>query len=459
MAENNLLTSGGAKTDFYNIPTVQPQYTNPLANIMQATQAVHETLGLQQQQQQIGMQRLNYMHDQFGSLVGKKDLGYGDFANVARNLIGAGFPPDQVSAELKKVEGMTPTQMRVFADTHQQNLAGHMERMAGGYKAPHMLNTGNAIIPGGVDPRGGAFSPSGAGVAMGTSPAERNAPATVTDESGNTIQTTIGQRSTAVGMHPVYGVPLEGAITRKGGAATRTVTAPGGTKVKVDESGRALNPDGTPTQAVPGIPGPPPGYKEGLDALVKDRLSANEIAQGLQPLLKALPLAERATAGTGPGTKLENDIRTFLIAQNAIKPDDKVDARHELDKYLNQTVAKSPLSNRSDVGTTLAQASNPNTYTMTQPATIALIKNAITQERMKGAAPLAFEDNPSKYPLHKGGFIQGQDQRAYQLDHMPDGGVALIKEMAALPLKDARRIKFFESLKAAKTVGVGAPGQ
>lgn len=155
MAESNLLTGGGVnQLTSPQYPTFQPiQPANPLAQISQAVGVASQLQGLQQQQQALGMQRLNYMHDQLGSLAakvdpqtGKPNATYDDVVDVATNLARMGYPTEQVTAELAKFHGLDSAQIQGKALQHMAGIADHAQRMTMGYGAPVTQDQGGATL-------------------------------------------------------------------------------------------------------------------------------------------------------------------------------------------------------------------------------------------------------------------------------------------------------------------------
>lgn len=268
MAENMLTGGSGIRTDFYNVPQVQPSpaVSNPLMGFMQAQQAASQGIGLQQQQMALGLQRLNYMQNQFGALMAKPDVSFDDVANVAANMVRNNIAPaGEIASQLANVP-RDSAGIKAWALQHQMNVADHAQRMQGTFGMPHQIDNGNTIIPGAVSPYTGGFTPAGGAVPRETSPSERLTPDVVTDTQGNPVQTTRAQSAAGKGMDPVRGMPMSRA-------------AP-----------------------VAGIPGAPPGYTEA--ATVAARSSAEQGAN-----------VQRAAEGSperrGALATLEDDLSKF----------------------------------------------------------------------------------------------------------------------------------------------------
>lgn len=442
MAEN-MLTGGGINTNMYQLPPPVPQ-TNPLTGIMQATQAAQAATALQQQQFNLGKAKFDFLMNSFGSIAAMENPSFDHVANIAANGVRTGvLTPEDVANTLPQWGGLDSAQIKRKAADQLQLGASYAEKMAAAYGNTRLIDNGNTIVPVKESVRTGGLTPSSGAIPRALSPEGASTPTPVTDANGNTTTMT---RSQFAGPTGTGQGGFAGAITR--GQPRQTQPA------RPDASG-----GGTQQPVAPGVPGPGASFGPGLDALNKDYVAANEGMKSIQPLLRALPLAEKlGTTGTGPGTKAWNDAKAFLVSNGFIKPDANVDIRNELDKYLSQAVAKSPLAGRSDMGTLVSQASNPNTTSQTNAATIELIRNGIAQARMDAASSLAYGDqNPSGYLKHKAGFAQSQDPQAYRLDMMlAEERAALVRKMADLPSTDPKRKQFFESLKAAKTVGVSA---
>lgn len=417
---------------------------NPLAQIDQLQRLDLQNQALQQGQATLGLQRVNAVNNMLGTLITKPDLSVSDVTNqldtMVRNKI---ISPNEPAAIMQHLQPFAndPEGLRgALKNSYLQSL-DHASKMQMGFGQQTVYDNGvarrygvtNVMDPGRPQFAGGTVQPN-------FSP--MNVP---NASSGATDIVPAAKFGQDIGA-------FNGAVTRGRPQQPQPGAAPGG---------------GSAQPGYGAVPGVPPQLGVDREAYNQDLAASKNLMTSIQPLKQALPLAERLI--TGPGTKTINDVRSFLITQGVIKPDQKVDERHELDKYLAQTVAASPLASRSDMGTIVSQASNPNTVSQTTPATIALIRNAIAQANLQAASPYAFQGKPDSaggtsplgYQQHRGAFIQQQDVDAYKLDTMhTDDARALVQKYAAMDRSDPRRVRFFNSLtNADKAKVISAPGQ
>lgn len=405
--------------------------------------------------------------------------------------------------------GGDPAKIKQWAFDHAQLAASYQQRIeAAGMGAPSYVSNGAQQVPvvarSGLNP---SINPAGGpSIQMQQSPSELAAPRTYVDSLGVEHQTTQRGYQQAVGdptglgpqggrnaLSPFTAPPAaQGAtpgrvIARpvgQRGLSSPTIAGPaytsrtaGGATQGSNADGVAVAANGQPTTAnpnapnvpqgsVPGIAGPSPMLAPGRDDYRADLNNSSAKMQGVQPLLSALPLiAQLGDTGSGPGTKGFQQAKSALVSAGIIPADaTDVAVRDEATKYLNQYVTRSGIAQRSDMGTLVSQQASPNLET-SNAATLALTRNAIAQDRMDAARPLAYgSDDLSGYSKFKGGWTQSQDSKAYQLDIMPAADrAALVQQMQAKakssnPADRAAGLRFFSSLKNAMLVGARPPG-
>lgn len=231
------------------------------------------------------------------------------------------------------------------------------------------------------------------------------------------------------------------------GAASSRVTGP-------------VGPNGEPTQTSTGavIAGNPtlqtqqgPQQIANQSAYNSDLAASSETLKNMRPLQQALPLIQSLDASNfGKGSPELATLKGLLVTAGVMDPNStSLPTRQEAQKYLNQFV--SGLPHASDMGLTQDKISKPN-FDITQPANIALIKNAIAMSRMDAAAPKAI-GGAQDYLNKKSQYYNNMDPRAFQMDMMSPSEVDKMDKS----LKGQERTKFVSSLKAGVSAGVISP--
>lgn len=230
MAEN-ALTGGSVASPAY--PTFQPiQQQNPLAQVQAAQGLALQQQALQQQQFQIGKQRLDYLHDQMGSLAAKPDVSFQDVTNVATNLVRMGYPPDQVSQELANAP-KDAAGIKAWATQHMAGIANHAQRLEMGYGSPIAINTGGSTQFGAASPMrpgqpqfaGGTNLPNTPTVGLTEGPPTRDrtgavVPTRVTNEQAQGLATGKYKMGPNGEIIPTAGAPVGQAIAGAPAGAT-----------------------------------------------------------------------------------------------------------------------------------------------------------------------------------------------------------------------------------------------
>ncbi len=443
MAENALF-GGGASIPY---PTYQPP-TNPLTQmqsgigVMQGLQGLQgQQIQQQQQQLELGQKRMFMVHDQLGAIAALENPTIDDVKQAASTLYRAGIPQDQITQALQTVP-RDPQAIKAWAQQHMAGIADFQQRMGLGSEVPVQLNQGGKVLfgtrslqqPGKVTLPGATQSVGGTSIPMTNTPEFLGTPEEVRDQFGNVTQTTRGGALAAKGFSPATSQPFQNAFGKPAA-----------------------------TSQPQGLPGMGAGFEPNFKAYNEDVAAAQPLARVVRDSSLALNLAERlGTTGTGPGTKVINDVRATMESLGITAPNDLVSMRNELDKYLARGITNSPMAQRSDMATIATKLSEPNTETQTNQATRDLLKSKIAQTGMDIATPYAYNGTQyggtiNGYLTHKGQFTQSQDQQAYALAQglMPqDQAKSLLDKMFALPADSAAKKKFFDSLANAKKAGL-----
>lgn len=459
MAEQNMLTGGGIRTDFYAIPTVQPSAAsqNPLVGYIQAQDAARGGIALEQQKFDLGKARLHAVHDEMGALA--TIPGGPTYDNVMQRINGlvqsGMLAPGDVQRILPNIPGGSGPEgnaaRKSFFDQQLQLTGSYKDRMSAAYGQPGTANLGDVAQPTMTDPRTGTTTPVGRGMAIGMSPEAKATPRPFTDP--NTGQTGTAPTSSFIDRQG-YGRPSVSAPTNSvPGAGAATSMRPAG--MPSPQAG-----GGVPAGAVP--TSLPTGQTRMIDAS-SDRLTADlDAARNLQNDLLPIQSARSAIMalgpnGIGPGTQDRQKIASALQSAGLSwlpgVDSSRIENMDEAAKYLTQAQQSraAAIKAGTDQQNQTAAKGSPNLQ-MSSTAALNVLNVMEGQRRMQQAATFSVPHDQN-YLSAAAKWASTQDPRAYYFDRMTDDQKA--KVIQSLGSKDSVAHKrFAASLRAAHNTGL-----
>lgn len=444
--------------------SIYPQ-ANPI-NILQTygqaqgianAQQQNQLLRTENQRAQVGLSqdKVNLAHQQYGILSGT----LGTLAQDPRISTPAGFDllhqttdqlvkngiitPDIAQAELANAPS-DPAQLPQYLQTLNTRVLDAQGKFGEIYGQPGTISNGNRIIPVTTSPIAGVKR-IGADIPMETGPSERNALVHTIGPQGQDIVAPQGQVVQKAGNNALTGMPM---------GPTNQFSGQG------NQLGQVQAPSSVQPQAGGGAAiSPAAGQVESLQHTAvasTDKYSADQqreanFQQDMLPLNKAYHgMVALGTTGTGPGTETLNDVKSFLVSQGMIGPNDDVKNFDEVRKYTTQ-LARTNGDTGSDSRLAASFAGNPS-VNISNAAAQDVLKSAISLRKLQNAQVQAFTQTglpASEYQKWAQSWNKSQDPVAYGFDMMkPEERLKYIKS-----LSPEKKAAFAGSLSSA--VGLG----
>jgi hypothetical protein len=443
-ANQNSLIEGLAQVQALRNAAVQNQLLQ--------TEAQRAGVGLSQDKINLAHQQFGQLSSFLGSLAQDPRIstaaGPGLLKQATAQAVQQGWiTPDIANSELSNMP-TDPAQIPQYLqslNTRIQDAAGQFTKI---YGEPSTINNGNTIVPVTASPITG-IRRIGANIPVQTSPSERLSLVPGTNAQGQPTVTPAGVIAQQAGMNPLTGVPAT--------APNQPVN-----QLQPYPQGQA------PVPAAQGgsvVTGPSPGALEAnktVGAASGQQLAADTAQEAnfqsdVTPLVKARDaLIALGPTGTGPGKEQINEIKSFLISNGVMSPNDDVKNFDEARKYLTQYATSVGSPNTNDK---LAAnfAGNPNVG-ISNAAAVDVLKTALSLRRLQNAKVRAFQasgEQPNTYNQWAAKFNSEQDPVAYGFDMMsPEQRSKYVKS-----LSPADRQKFVGSLQTATQLGLVTPPQ
>lgn len=449
MAENML--TGGVASPNYPAYTPYQAPANPLTQASQALQMASQMQTLQQQQFQIGKARLDYLHDQMGSIAALPNPTFKDVTNVASNLQRMGYPSDQIATELANAP-QDSAGIKAWATQHMAGIADHAQRWQMGYGAQGTANLGDVQQPIVRDIRTGVVSPAGPGMSIGMSPSEKAS----SDES---IDPATGARRLIPRSSRFdrtgYALPTPGMPAQ--GASPAASMAPQGMSGAPTSAQPAPSPAGTLPTSLPA--GQNRFIDTSTDRFASDLDSARNVQGDLNPLQQARSnLMALGKNGIGPGTEDRNKIASFLQSAGLGwlpgVDSGRIENMDEALKYTTQAMQGRAAAMRAgtDQQQATTAAGSPN-LKMSSAAALNVLNSMIGLRRMQQAQTFENSHDAPGYLVNSAKWAANQDPRAYSFDLMSDDQKQ--KTLASLGSKDSPAYqRFMNSLRSAHGTGL-----
>lgn len=394
-----------------------------------------EKVGLSQDQIALAHKGYDGLSDMLGSLAQdpriSTDQGPSIVQQYAQNAVKQGFlSPDQAQTALSTMPS-DPTQIPQWLQTINTQHLDSQSRFSAIYGSPGTINNGSQVLPVTTSPITG-IRPIGAPITQTLGPSERADLIKTTNDQGQTVITPKANILTQAGMNPLTAVP-QSAPT---GAANQLM-APSGSVVASPAAGEV---EAQTRQAA-----------ASSDKYSADQQREANFQSDMLPLQKAYNgLKALGTTGTGPGTEQINDVKSFLVSQGLIGPNDDVKSFDEVRKYTSQ-IARSAGDVGSDNRLAAAFSANPS-VNISNAAAQDVLKSMISLRKLQNAQVSAFTasgQSPSQYQKWASQWSKTQDPVAYGFDMMEPAERAKYIQSLSAPDK----AKFVASLKTA--VGLG----
>lgn len=414
-----------------------------------ATQA--GTAKTQQDTQQSGG---TYMASQLGTLAALP-LAM-QTQSAARQLVQHGMDAGEITPQEGSVWMQKVNETQNQGDLHQLIIRGIVGNVGGQAAVDNLFGSNGTMSNGASIQPGTITSPLQRGMNPGT-------PGFVPAGAPTNLSLSPAQKAGMVGtVDPTTGTP--------GNVPLSTLVNPDGTPKGGQPSGLPTGYPGNaaPTPAAPAAPAPPPGFtpsavspdfsanQQAYQSAQADVPAANTRIQSLQEARNALALTN-----SGPGEATIQKVRAFIQARGG--PDfftgqsDAATALATANKYLLKYAATQAGGN-TDAGRAIAIDSNANTG-QPQPATLAIVKNSIGQERLSLAATqTATNPTGQGFLQHKADFTSKYDPRAFAADlYTPQELVKIQQQLKGDP---TGMKKFYDGLQKAHELGmIATPGQ
>jgi hypothetical protein len=486
--------------DTSSYPRANTAPTNPLDTV--------QKLGALQQQQQsiqsnaividkqkldLANQKWGYIGKQLSTLAVDPDLDQNKVVDNLQQMTKMGLLTPDDMAKFITTMPTKPELLRPFIQQKLQQGMDTHEALNWMYGQQGEQNTGQTVTPTLSSPRPG-FSPTGAVKPAGAPIQIQPPPTTPTIGPNNAPQ--------LLGAQPPQLPP--GTVQQPGGLPGQNVPAPGSQAPIIPNRVQALPVGPAPVGPIsnPAITGPsnnlggnvigatvgpnlspndrvsqgfeprgpivgrPPGVTEAATTagtasggqLAQDRLDAAHYQREIFPLEQAIPALEKlGTKGTGPGTEIINNIKSFILSNvPGVKESDlaSVKTYDEAKKYLTDFVNQTGNSGTNDK-LAAAFSGNPSTH-ISNAAAVDVAKSALALRRMKQAQIIEFGKTgqpESSYAQWATNWGNTQDARAYGFDLMtPDSKEKLLKS-----LTDKQKAVFVRSLRIAHDASLTNP--
>jgi hypothetical protein len=398
----------------------------------------NKLLQLEQQRQTIGVtqDQVNLAHQRYGILSGALGTlaqdpriatpdGMGLLKQTTDQLVKTGII-DQGTADAELANAPhDPTQLPQYLQTLNTRVLGAQEKFGQIYGTPGTIENGSVIQPVTSSPITGV-RPIAGPIQRTLSPETRADLVPTTNAHGQQVMVPKGNLLTQAGMNPMTAQPQpQGNMLAPPQGSPQTFSQPG-------------QPQGGGV-----VTSPPAGEVEAQTrqaAASSDKYSADQQREAnfqndMLPLNKAYAgMKALGTTGTGPGTETLNDVKSFLVSQGVIGPNEDVKNFDEVRKYTTQ-LARQNGDTGSDSRLAASFAGNPS-VNISNAAAQDVLKSAISLRRLQNAQVQSFAQSnasPSKYQQYGVQFSKDQDPVAYGFDLM----------------EPAQRLKYFQGLDAA----------
>lgn len=432
---------------------------NALVNTLSTIQSIrnareqNKLLQLEQQRQGIGVtqDQVNLAHQRYGILSGAlgtlaqdpriaTPMGPQLLQQTTQQLVKTGIiSPEIANAELSNAP-QDPSQLPQYLQTLNTRVLDAQGKFGQIYGTPATISNGSQTLPITMSPISGV-RPIGAPVQQTLSPETRADLVTIKNAQGQDVLVPKANLLSAAGVNPMTAQPRSNMLAAPQ-EATQTFSQPG------QQNGGGV------------VASPPAGEIEAQTrqaAASADKYSADQqreanFAQDMLPLNKAFEgMKALGTTGTGPGTETLNDVKSFLVSQGVIGPDEDVKNFDEVRKYTTQ-LARQSGDTGSDNRLAASFAGNPS-VNISNAAAQDVLKSAIALRKLQNAQVQAFSSSglsPSQYQKWAVQFAKSQDPVAYGFDLMePAQRVAYFQRLSG-----ADRTKFLSSLKTATSLGL-----
>lgn len=201
----------------------------------------------------------------------------------------------------------------------------------------------------------------------------------------------------------------------------------------------------------------PAGGSESAQAMQDDLKREGSYASDVNPLKKALELAQKlGPGGMAPGSKGRQEFESFVygLAPSLVPAgmQDKIKNYAELEKYLvnNASQRAQNLGPHTNEGLATATTGSPNVH-INDLAGVDLIKAQLAIRNMEHAQVLqAAKTGGPNYTTAKAAFASQHDPRAYAIGTMSPDEIQKLQKT----LKGPERARFNQSLRAAIDSGV-----
>jgi hypothetical protein len=432
-------------------------------------QATNKLLQLQEQTGQVGLNqvKIDQAHQMFGRLSNflgslaqdpriSTPQGHDILVGATQQAIKQGW----ITPEIAKVEienmPSDPAQLPQYLQNLNTRVLEGQQKFGEIYGTPTMINNGSQQVPATVSPITGVRQ-IGAPIQTTLSPSERADLVPTVNGQGQTVLQPKANILTQAGMNPMTAVPQ----TAPSSPANRLIVP---TLEEVQSPSPQNAPSG-PAQPTGGgvVASPPAGQIEaqtrtaaaGADQYAQDTARERNFQSDIVPLQKAREaLVRLGTTGTGPGTEQINEVKSFLVSQGIINPDQNIKDFDEARKYLTQ-FARSAGDTGTNDKLAAAFAGNPNVG-ISNAASVDVLKTAMSLRRMQNAQVRAFESSgqsPAGYGQWATKFNATQDPVAYGIDLMSPAERAKYYKGLSEPDKS----KFIDSLNTATGLGLITP--
>jgi len=402
-----------------------------------------------------------------------------NLAKIRAGAVAVGLPPSAL-AEIDRIAALPAAQRGAEAYKHVvANIDALGQLARGGLPTPQMMDVGGRSVPvavqGGTPWTPGSATVQQGGVGLGLTPAQLAQPVSYTGANGVTVNTTLGEHLTTMGVNIPQG---GGQIGGAGGAPTGPPSAlpvnqnaPGcrPRPAATTEKPALMPPPATAAAAPAGksIPGPLPGQEADTTAwqagnAAMDPMKARETA-GVAAL-QALELAH-----TGYGTPGVNRVKAFMIAQGipgaGLIDQGGVEAYQLARKQLLRFAQDSSKTSGTNLGLETQLASNANVESMLNATNEHILKQDLGQLRQRMAMQLTAPNRGiggtefgSGHGEHTKNFLPQTDPVAFAWDKIsPEERAAHLAQIENNPTAKAR---WMRSMRIARDKGIiSVPGQ
>lgn len=431
-------TMGGVDTSSYR--PYQPQ--NMLEQVGGMVHVAREAQGLKSDQYDLATRQLGTLRSTLSSLLANPNVSSKEVIEAGGKLAAEGIvTPQMLATELAGMP-QDPNGLRQWLTGHLANTMDTEQKLHQFYGSNGLIDNGTTLQP--VIQRspmmGGGVVNAGGGIQKGLTPGEQVAPQHVVGPNGQ-----------------------PGIVTTSEFARSRGLNVPGAA-VPAPAPGKVTS---APLQPLPPTPTAlPPGQGEAQQQvgagsgqqLDTDMKAARSLPDRTFGLVHAIPALERlGTTGTGPTSEgLHDFVSAMQTLGVPIADPNRVKDYDEARKYLVDWVNRSGNTGTNDK--LAAMFAGSPSVGISNAAAVDIAKSAVALERMKSAAPLAFQKtglSADQYTRWAQQWAQQQDPRAYGFDLMaPDERAKFVKS-----LSPREKAQFVASLRTAHDNGLTNPGE